>query len=166
MQNPLRKKHEIELGGVKYALRFERYDFALAQRDLGEPFFPYGATPVWQAISRLASVDTEDPLALAALDADAEVHLACLHLLFAGLRRSVAGITMDWITERVDEGNLGDVMAAIMPALADFFLRLHEINEKAKVETPENESAKTGTSTTSAPGTEPISELATANSGA
>lgn len=118
--NPLRTKHEINLEGVKYALRYELLDWARAQNELaaqGEKvaLVPFGQGDFWTG--------EQDGLYRSAI------------LLYVGLRRAVKGLTLDWITDRVTVENFIEVEEVLAAALEDFFQRISLMTEKQKAKT-------------------------------
>jgi len=132
MVNPARKEYSVELGGAKHALRFERYDFAMAQTRLGVDFFPYGVTEAWSAFFRFVGMasdlrkaqqsdNTQEAARLEfAMEADAGISLAIMHFLAAGLMRSWPGVTLDTLADLVTEVNFAAVATPVFEAVCDF----------------------------------------------
>lgn len=113
MTNPLTPTgHEIELGGVRYALRFKILDWRIAETVTGEKLWPIGGTPFWQHA-------TDDQLQ------------TMIVLLFVGIRRLLPrdlkhdfDAFQEWANEVISEENFKTANETIGAALTDFFLRL------------------------------------------
>lgn len=146
--NPLRTQRFVEIGGQKYALRLELFDFACAQKEIGIPLAPIGQTEFW--------ADDGNP------------QYKTLVLLYVALRRSIKGLTLDWLIENVSIENASDVDKVLEEELADFFRRLRTEAERrlekivAEAETSTGES----TGTVSSPSPASVSGSRKKSSGA
>lgn len=117
--NPLRTQHNIELEGRVLPLRFELFDWARAEQDLGLKLLPFGETEFWQN---------------AGLAQNAA-------LLYVGIKRAWPEITLDKIYDLVTWENHGAIAEVLQVALTDFFRRL-------RPEAPEEKPAESSTALT------------------
>jgi hypothetical protein len=138
--NPLTPTgHEIELGGVKYALRFKILDWRIAEKVTGEKLWPIGGTPFWQHA-------TDDQLQ------------TMIVLLFVGIRRLLPRETkhdfdafQEWANEVIGEENFKAANETIGAALTDFFRRLGKaVGKEAEIVQSLTETTETSGTTSGA----------------